>query len=113
MRITLQNTLKSKDFLNVAKYPTATFVVDEVSYVNDSARVRGDLTFLGVTKCISFLANVTVAGDTIFAKTEKIILDRTDFGNTTMSKEDAKSDKSFIVPNEVIISVFLSGTKEQ
>ena len=66
-----------------------------------------------MTKCISFKAKVTVDADSVFAKTEKITIDRTDYGNITMSKEDAKSDKSFIVPNEVIISVFLSGTKEQ
>ncbi len=113
MRVTFENTLKSKDFLNTPKYHYARFVIDHAVYHSDSTVITGDLTFLGVTKCISFKAKVTVEADSVFAKTEKITIDRTDYGNITMSKEDAKSDKSFIVPNEVIISVFLSGTKEQ
>ncbi len=111
MRKTLLNTLRSKDFLNTGKYPYATFIIDEVGHRNDSTLITGDLTFLGVTKCISFLSSFTVKGDSVFAESEKIVIDRTDFGNITMSKEDAKSDKSFIVPNEVIIQVFLKGVK--
>ncbi|RLD32223.1 MAG: hypothetical protein DRJ02_01235 [Bacteroidetes bacterium] len=105
MRITLLNTLKSKDFLYTAKYHYTTFVIDEVTVQNDSAYISGDLTFLGVTKCITFTAAVGLANDTLQARSQEIIIDRTDFGNTTMSKEDAKSDKSFIVPNEVTIKV--------
>ena len=111
MRKTLLNTMRSKDFLNTGKYPYATFTIDEVDHRNDSTLITGDLTFLGVTKCISFLSAFTVKGDSVFAESEKIVIDRTDFGNITMSKDDTKSDKSFIVPNEVIIQVFLKGVK--
>jgi len=105
MRITLLNTLKSKDFLYTAKYHYSTFVIDEVRYKHDSVYIAGDLTFLGITECIKFSCGVTFQNDSIRARTEKIVIDRTDYGNITMSKEDAKSDKSFIVPNEVTIKV--------
>ena len=111
MRKTLQNTLRSKDFLNTEKYHYSTFSIDHVDYRNDSTLVTGDLTFLGVTRCISFLSAFTVKGDSVFAESGKFVIDRTDFGNTTMSKDDAKSDKSFIVPNEVIIQISLKGIK--
>ena len=109
MRLTLQNTLKSKDFLYTAKYHYTTFVIDDVRYEHDSAYIVGDLTFLGITECISFSCGITFLNDSIIARTEKIVIDRTDYGNITMSKEDAKSDKSFIVPNEVDIVIDLKG----
>ena len=111
MRRTLLNTLRSKDFLDTEKYHYATFTIDQVDYRNDSTLITGDLTFLGVTRCISFLSNFTVKGDSVFAESEEIVIDRTDYGNDSMSKDDAKSDKSFIVPNEVIIKVSLAGVK--
>jgi hypothetical protein len=113
MRITLENTLKSADFLDTPKYHYSKFIIDHVDYRNDSAFITGDLTFLGVTKCISFMAKVTVENDSVFAQTEKITIDRTDYGNTAMSKEDAKSDKSFIVPDEIIIAIDLKGYKSR
>lgn len=43
--------LKSADFLDVAKYPTATFVSDKVELTSqDTAKVSGMLTLHGVTK---------------------------------------------------------------
>jgi len=111
MRVTLQNTLKSKDFLYTAKYHYSTFAIDDVRYEHDSAYITGDLTFLGITNCIHFSCGITFKNDSIKAMTEEIIIDRSDYGNSTMSKGNAKSDKSFIVPNEVTISVSLAGFK--
>lgn len=43
--------LKSADFLNVEKFPTATFVSDKVELTGeDTAKVSGLLTLLGVSK---------------------------------------------------------------
>lgn len=47
--------LRSKDFLNVAKFPTATFKSTSVKFDDaDSAHVTGDFTLHGVTKTITF-----------------------------------------------------------
>ncbi len=113
MRITLENTLKSIEFFNTEKYHYSSFNIDYVENNNDNSLIYGDLTFLGVTKCIDFNYNTTLQNDSIFVTTEEIIIDRTDWGSTSMSKNDAKSDKSFIVPNDVKIKVILVGTKTQ
>lgn len=42
--------LRSADFLNVSKFPTATFVSQSVSGTDESMVVKGNLTLNGVTK---------------------------------------------------------------
>ncbi|BBW91238.1 MULTISPECIES: YceI family protein [Pseudoalteromonas] len=47
--------LRGKDFLNVDKYPTATFKSTKITFNNDdSGKVTGDFTLHGVTKSITF-----------------------------------------------------------
>lgn len=47
--------LRGKDFLNVDKYPTATFKSTNVKFTyGDTATVTGDFTLHGVTKRITF-----------------------------------------------------------
>jgi len=47
--------LRGKDFLNVDKYPTATFKSTNITFNNDdSGKVTGDFTLHGVTKSITF-----------------------------------------------------------
>jgi polyisoprenoid-binding protein YceI len=46
--------LKSKDFFNVEKFPTAKFVSTSIALVGKTnAKVKGDLTLLGITKPIT------------------------------------------------------------
>lgn len=47
--------LKGKDFLNVSKFPKATFVSKNIKFSDDeNAIVTGEFTLKGVTKTISF-----------------------------------------------------------
>ncbi|MBE8167314.1 MAG: YceI family protein [Shewanella sp.] len=47
--------LRGKDFLNVSKYPKATFSSTDIAFKDAThATVTGDFTFHGVTKSISF-----------------------------------------------------------
>jgi len=111
MRETLQNTLKSIEFFNTKKYHYSSFEIDHVDIANNT--MIGDLTFIGVTNCVELKYDLILSNDSISAVTNEIIIDRTDWGSTSMSKDDAKSDKSFIVPNEVKIKVTLVGTKSR
>lgn len=45
--------LKSKDFFDVQKYPTATFVSTEVTKTGDGLRVTGKLTLHGKSKAVT------------------------------------------------------------
>jgi len=109
MRITLENTLKSIEFFYTEKYHYSSFTIDYTKTTQGSCSIYGDFTLLGVTKCINFQYDLILESDSLWAKTEEIIIDRTDWGVTSMSKDDAKSDKSFIVPNEIRIKVILVG----
>jgi len=111
MRLTLQNTLKSIEFFHSDKYHFSNFTIDHIENAESSPTIYGDITILGVTKCINFQYDLILESDTLQVKTEEIILDRSDFGNTSMSEEDAKSDQSFIVPNDFKIVVTLVGVK--
>ncbi len=107
MRITLENTLKSIEFFYTEKYHYSNFTIDYIETVHGSSSIYGDLTLLGITKCINFQYDLILESDSLWAKTSEIVIDRTDWGSTSMSKDDAKSDKSFIVPNEIKIIVTL------
>lgn len=50
--------LRGKDFLNVSKYPSASFKSSNVKFTDDdTATVTGDFTLHGVTKSITFEMN--------------------------------------------------------
>lgn len=56
--------LRSDDFLNVSKYPEATFVSTGVEMTGeDTAKVTGDFTFNGVTKPVVIDARFIGEGD--------------------------------------------------
>ncbi len=54
--------LKSKDFFDVATYPTAKFVSTKVVATGDKATITGDLTIKGVTKPVVMQATFVGAG---------------------------------------------------
>ncbi|QJD77300.1 YceI family protein [Spirosoma rhododendri] len=71
----MQTHLRGEDFFDTAKFPTATFTVQQIS----GGQASGLLTIKGVTKPISFPVMVTLSGDMIHLKGQASI-DRTLFG---------------------------------
>jgi len=55
--------LRSKDFLNVSKYPTATFESTSVKMNGGKATITGNLTLHGVTKEIEIEAEAVGGGE--------------------------------------------------
>lgn len=64
----LVNHLKSDDFFSVEKNPTSTLKITKVEMQGDKAQVSGDLTIKGITKPVSFPAEVKIDGKTLTAK---------------------------------------------
>jgi polyisoprenoid-binding protein YceI len=86
----LQKHLKSADFFDVDKYPTAMFVSTGVSKGGERGAthtVTGNLTLHGVTKGITFPATIQVSGDTVDVNAE-FAIDRRDFGLVYPGKKD-------------------------
>jgi len=82
----LTNHLKSADFFDVAKFPTATFVTTGIESGSHDAKakdathtVTGNLTLHGVTKSISFPSKIALAGDK-FKLDSEFFINRKDFG---------------------------------
>lgn len=81
--------LKSKDFLDVAKYPTARFVSTSVKLTgSDTADITGNFTLHGVTKPVVLKAKLNKLGLNDFSKKQVAgfsavtILKRSEFGIT-------------------------------
>jgi polyisoprenoid-binding protein YceI len=74
----LTGHLKSPDFFDAAKFPTATFTVTDVQSNSTNKSVTGNLELHGVTKSITFPADVQVADDAVTVKAE-FAINRKDF----------------------------------
>ena len=74
----LTGHLRSGDFFDVERWPTATFSSTSVDASGESWTVTGDLTIRDVTKRVSFPASIRV-GDTLEASAS-FSIDRQDFG---------------------------------
>jgi polyisoprenoid-binding protein YceI len=72
--------LKSPDYFDVEKYPTAAFSITKVEYVDTSnTKVTGNLTIKGVTNPVTFPAKIAIK-DGIATANGKLIIDRTQWG---------------------------------
>ncbi|MET0271402.1 MAG: YceI family protein [Phenylobacterium sp.] len=86
----LDTHLKSPDFLDTAKFPTATFKATTVTRTGDrTADIAGNLTLHGVTKPVVVKATFNQAGPNPMVKTYQLgfagsaVIKRSDFGITT------------------------------
>jgi polyisoprenoid-binding protein YceI len=86
----LQGHLKSEDFFEVDTWPTAEFEIVTVDAKGDAAAqaetgvvpthtISGNLTMKGITKAISFDAQIETLEDVVSAKTVRFLIDRTNW----------------------------------
>lgn len=68
--------LKSADFFDVEKFPTATFVFTGVVANGKDKNITGNLTIKGITHAVNFPAKIEVDKGTATA-TGKLVIDRT------------------------------------
>lgn len=72
--------LKKPDFFDVAKFPKATFVSTKIEPVNGNAfNVTGNFELHGVTKSITFPANIVTSADSVSVDAD-FAINRKDFG---------------------------------
>ncbi len=74
----LQGHLKSKDFFDVANLPISTFSVTSIEAEGAQQKVTGNLELHGVSKSISFPAEIKVADDMVSVKAD-FAINRRDF----------------------------------
>ena len=83
----LTNHLKSGDFFDVEKYPTAKFESTQIEAADEGYLVTGNLEMHGQTNSVQFPAEITVDGDTLTANADFSIT-RTDWGINYTGKPD-------------------------
>lgn len=113
----LERHLKSPDFFDVAKYPTAKFQITKVEpYVADSASdmkdathtISGNLTLKDSTKNISFPARVTIDARSITAKAD-FNIDRTMWG---INYKGPGNPQDWFISKQVNLKLDLSASKK-
>ena len=75
----LEGHLKGEDFFDVAKYPTAKFVITSVTEAEGKLAVTGNLTVKDVTKSITIPATVSAEGGVTTFTSDKFMVNRADF----------------------------------
>jgi polyisoprenoid-binding protein YceI len=103
----LTNDLKSPNFLDVEKYPSATFEVVKVSAggTGGSHTVEGNLELHGQKKSLRFPANISIA-DQKATLSAKFLIDRHAFGVSYKGAPD------LVVADDVLIELDLVGTRK-
>ncbi|WP_257670240.1 YceI family protein [Parapedobacter tibetensis] len=86
----LESHLKSEDFFHVENHPEATFEITEVKNGAEAGQVviSGNLTIRGVTKNITFDANVEEASDSAVKATADFNIAREDWGVSYAGQAD-------------------------
>lgn len=72
----LVNHLKSEDFFDVEKYPTASFKITSTENKENKILIRGDLTIKNKTNPIEFIASVKIDENQLIFNSEIFKIDR-------------------------------------
>ncbi len=116
----LEGHLKSPDFFDIAKYPTAKFEITSVEpFIADSTNkdmvmkgathtIKGNLTLKDSTKNISFPAIVSLAGNSATASAD-FKIDRTQWG---MNYKGPNNPQDWLISKEVNINLNIVASKK-
>lgn len=112
----LEGHLKSADFLNAEKYPTATFEVTEsTNEVSEdkkwTSKITGNLTMKDSTRSVTFWANVTTTDNDVTIKSERFSIDRTQWGIHYGAEGTPNLTEDQIISDAVGIEVSVTLTK--
>ncbi|MFM6948029.1 MAG: YceI family protein [Aquirufa sp.] len=94
--------ITSGDFFEVEKFPTANFIITKVA----GNQVSGNMTIKGITKAITFPAQISVAGGKVTASAT-ITLDRTDYNIKYGSKKFFESIGDKAIYDDFALTVSL------
>ena len=112
----LVSDLKSQHFFDVARYPTAKFVITRITRlpvnVNENPKathqIEGDLSMKGITKKISFEASINMLKGKLTVNTPPFSLDRTQWGINYQSKSVVADLKDRFIQDDIILSIDLT-----
>ena len=100
----LTGHLKSADFFDTTQFPTSSFTATKIEKAETGYQITGNLELHGITKSISFPADIQIEGDKINLKAEFFIR-RFDFE----MKYPGKADN--LIRDEVVIRLDIQAAK--
>lgn len=107
----LVDHLKDADFFNVDKFPEASLTIIRVQKLKENQfQMLADLTIKGITKPVSFTADLSVNGNSYNA-IAKIIIDRTKWGVEYKSGNIFKDLGDKIIYDDIEFDIFLVSEK--
>jgi len=110
----LEGHLKNADFFDVAVHPIATFILTGSTPVTGQAdvthNITGNLTLKGVSKSITFPANVAVVENKLTAVSPSFVIDRTQWGIEYGSGSIVGLAKDKVISNDIALVLNLEAT---
>ncbi len=105
----LTEHLKSDDFFDVAKFPTAEFELTSVAPGEGgfNSNVTGNLTIKGVTKSITFPANITITPEALTLDSAPFTVDRSDWGLTYHRKGTVGVPVDYLISDDIGFTIHL------
>lgn len=104
--------LKSPDFFDAAKYPTAVFEITSSEAVSGNPdvthNITGNLTMKDITKSVTFPAWVSIEGNQLTASTPEFVIDRTQWNVQYGSKTIFDNLKDKFINDEISLKISLS-----
>ena len=109
----LEGHLKSLDFFNIEKHPTAKFELTHVDKtIGDyNSKITGNLTILEVSKSITFNANIAVLDNSVAINSEDFSVNRQDWGLSYHTEGDAGVPTDYLIANKVGFTINVAVTK--
>lgn len=107
----LEGHLKSADFFEVEKFPTASYEITKVQATaggDYNTVLNGNLTIKGISKPIQFQANVTVANGEVTIATEPKDVNREDFEVKFQSPVE-----NGVIKNEVTVQILVKALERK
>ncbi len=103
----LETHLKNEDFFNIEKNPTVNFEMTKLTPItgNYNSKITGNLTISGVTKNITFKANVEVYDDAVAISSEDFTINRQDWGLSYHSEGEIGIPKDYLIDNGIRFTV--------
>jgi polyisoprenoid-binding protein YceI len=96
----LTGHLKSPDFFDVAKFPTATFEPTSITSNGTNSTITGNLTLHGITKQISFPGDLKITQDSVDLNAQ-FAINRFDFDIKYTGKADDLVRKEVVLKLKV------------
>lgn len=109
----LEGHLKSADFFNIEKFPTARFEITKVEENKGdyNSLITGNLTILETTKSITFNANIAVLANSVAINSEDFSVNRQDWELNYHSEGDAGVPTDYLIADAIGFTINVALTK--